>query len=247
VVATDPTADVIAAWTWQAEFVAACTRLGRMPTMFQSYAIPGSKERAAALKGKKFHEQKPQAVPAGKLGGQYLRKLGRLMAGLHETEMDDIRTAAAGAAKARQAGKGVYLYAQNHAQLFRLPCAHDGGYFRQINRGWVGLHPGVQPGEGDFVLCMAYDNPFTSEDWKKFDALVRNTGATLAWSMATYQEQEVAKVPPEQVVIDQKWPLGDAIVEVPGYDIAMIPPSGAISEAVLWMVTAELAGLADRR
>ena len=28
-------------WTWTGEFTAACTRLGKMPAMFQSYAAPG--------------------------------------------------------------------------------------------------------------------------------------------------------------------------------------------------------------
>jgi hypothetical protein len=37
------------------------------------------------------------------------------------------------------------------------------------------------------------------------------------------------------------WPYGDALVEVPGYDIEVLPPSGVIQSAVYWMLVAETA------
>ena len=43
----------------------------------------------------------------------------------------------------------------------------------------------------------------------------------------------------DEVYIDQHWAFGDAVVEVPGYDVKILPTSGVISEAVLWMVCAE--------
>ena len=36
----DTVANVIDLWTWTGEFVAACTRLGQMPVLYQSYGLP---------------------------------------------------------------------------------------------------------------------------------------------------------------------------------------------------------------
>ena len=50
-VPTGPTANLVSGWAFIAEFVAACLRHGKMPAMYQGYAVPGAKERSAALGG----------------------------------------------------------------------------------------------------------------------------------------------------------------------------------------------------
>ena len=52
----DTVANVIDLWTWTGEFVAACTRLGQMPVLYQSYGLPGGRERAKKYQGKRFHD-----------------------------------------------------------------------------------------------------------------------------------------------------------------------------------------------
>ena len=37
------------------------------------------------------------------------------------------------------------------------------------------------------------------------------------------------------------WPFGDALVDVPGYDISILPPSGVVQAAAYWMLVAETA------
>ena len=41
--------------------------------------------------------------------------------------------------------------------------------------------------------------------------------------------------------IDAGWPLGDALVTLPGYDVAAFAPSGIIETAAYWMVVVETA------
>ena len=36
------------------------------------------------------------------------------------------------------------------------------------------------------------------------------------------------------------WPYGDALVQVPGYDVSILPPSGVIQSAAYWMLVAEI-------
>ena len=47
---------------------------------------------------------------------------------------------------------------------------------------------------------------------------------------------------PEEIHIDPYWEHGDACVEIPGYDIKILPPSGVIQTAALWMISGEIAG-----
>ena len=77
----DTVANVVGLWTWTGEFVAACTRLGRMPVLYQSYGLPGGPERGKKYQGKKFHDDltiKP--VPAEVLGQEYLDRIEQLLA-----------------------------------------------------------------------------------------------------------------------------------------------------------------------
>jgi hypothetical protein len=63
----DTVANVVDLWAWTGEFVAACTRLGKMPVLYQSYGLPGGPERAKKYQGKRFHDDltiKP--IPGGR-------------------------------------------------------------------------------------------------------------------------------------------------------------------------------------
>jgi hypothetical protein len=44
-----------------------------------------------------------------------------------------------------------------------------------------------------------------------------------------------------EIHIDAHWHFGDACVNVPGYGIPIIPPSGVIMTTTLWMLVAEVA------
>ena len=61
VVPTLPAAAIVALWAWLGEFVAACTRAGRMPVMYQSYDVGGSPAARALSR----HEVPCRAARAG--------------------------------------------------------------------------------------------------------------------------------------------------------------------------------------
>jgi hypothetical protein len=91
----DTVANVIDLWTWTGEFVAACTRLGQMPVLYQSYGLPGGPARGKKYQGKKFHDDltvKP--IAAGVLGREYLDQIQRMLAKINETQMPKILQAA---------------------------------------------------------------------------------------------------------------------------------------------------------
>lgn len=244
--ATAPAASILAAWTWQAEFVAACTRLNKMPPMFQSYAIPGSKERFTKLKDLKFHETTPPPVPAGVSGKAYLHAVETSFRAVMKDDLQDIRDLAALVIRTRKAGGKAYFFAQNHAQLIAMSRPHEGPYLQPLNANGYGMRADVQIGPGDLIFASGYSGPLLGKEHSKFRQQTLDKGATLAWTFAAFDPEALATVPAGQIVIDQHWSPGDAVVEVPGYDIKIIPASGVMAEAVLGAVNAEVHSQASR-
>ena len=75
---------------------------------------------------------------------------------------------------------------------------------------------------GDLVVFFGYVSVPLD-----FLRLVHRTGATAAWIVSPLP-QDVDFTQFGDSVIDQEWKIGDAAVQVPGYDIRILPPSGII-------------------
>ncbi|HUU59132.1 MAG TPA: hypothetical protein VMZ50_06280 [Phycisphaerae bacterium] len=240
VIPTVPAANIAAMWTWTGEFVAACTRRGKMPPMYLAYSCPGGRAWSNKYGSRKFHEAAPNAVPAGQLGREYLRELRADLRTVHDKEMADIRKVAGLAVETRKAGKGVYAFTHGHAILQRLAGPGNPGYFTQINRSWVDLRKDIQLRRGDLVYCVGFDQLFGGSWFRDFDKRAREAGAQLAWSISACRKGHTDSLPPDEPLIDQHWDFGDSAVVVPGYEIKILPVSGVIAEAALWMVSAEI-------
>lgn len=264
-VPTVPVANTAAFWTWMGEFVGACTRQGKMPPMYQGFCVKGGFARFEKLQDLKFHPEPPQLAPAGALGRAYLQGLRANLAEIREGEMADIRRAAAMLAQANAAGHGAYAFLHGHA-VFRenLQGPHRPRLLTKINDDWFHQRDDMPLQAGDAVLCLGFDMVFQGEKWGHFAERARTVGATPIWCLTSYEDHDpstppaaelvdpqyttadIATIPPDEILIDQRWRVGDAVVEVPGYDVKILPTSGVVAEAILWMVTAELAGLRPR-
>jgi len=239
-VPTDPTANAAALWVWTGEFVAACTRLGKMPPIYLGFAVPGGFDRAKKIGQIKFHLEPPIPMKPCVAGAEFLRELRKDLAALHAKEMRKIRAVADLAAKTRDIGRTTYIFAHGHAFMAQIGCAHDPGYFTQINADWFRVKEGIKIEPGDFVFCLGFNVVLRGKQFNDFDQTARRAGARLAWSITSYIKDEVKAIPRGEILIDQHWAFGDAVVTVPGYDVKMLPTSGVLAEAVLWMVNAEL-------
>ena len=242
IIPTDSATLSSAGWVWTAEFVAACTREGKMPPMYLGYAIEGAGPREAKFKGVKFHDTLPARLEAGALSRQWLTELRASLQQIHASEMPGIRKAASDAAAAKAAGGKLWVYLQGHEIIRLMGYPHDPKWFEPLHRDWNTLRKDAKAGAGDFVLCIGYDQIFDGKDWQDFASEARKAGAKLAWSFTDYRPEQVKTVPTGETFIDQHWAKGDAAAAIPNYDIKCLPTSGVIAEAVLWMVHAEMAG-----
>ena len=231
-VPTDPTASIACLWTWTGEFVAACTRLGNTPPMWQSIMVPGAAERNAKYAGRKFLDQCPPAVSAGKIGKEYLNALEKTLAEVYTKDGATIKAAAKQASRAKTAGGNLYAAFMGHALEVQLGCDFDPGVFKPIANAKLTSN--------DFVLSVGYDRVLSGEEWNFVSERAREAGASVAWSFTSYKPAEVKSVRSNELYIDQRWLLGDAVVSIPGYDVKILPSSGVIGEAILWSITAEI-------
>ena len=241
IVPTDSAALSASSWVWIGEFVAACTRLGKMPPMYLGYlASDDAHAREAKYKNVRFHDVCPARMEAGSLSGQWIAATRKSLKQTHESDMPAVRRAASMAIAARNAHGKLWVYLQAHETLRLMGYPNDPRWFEAIHRDWNEMKRGVTPGAHDFVLCIGHEQIYAGEAWENFAERARAAGATLAWSFTDYRPEQVKAVPVGEPYIDQHWAKGDAVAEIPGYDIRCLPTSGILSEAVLWMVHAEM-------
>jgi len=246
-VPTDPPANIAALWAWTGEFIAACTRLGKAPQVWQSMMVPGATERnekyATALdhavpKGRLFLEKSPPPFPPGKAARAYLDGVMKNVDEVFTKEGAAIRTVASTALQTRADGRGIYAALTGHSLMHEMGCAHDPGLFKPVANADIKA--------GDFVIGMGYDSILTGEFWKNVAETIRPTGAKIAWSFTDYRPDAAKSLLPGELYINQHWALGDSLVTVPGYDVKILPPSGVIEDAIYWSINAEMLRPSDR-
>jgi hypothetical protein len=220
-------------WAFTGELVAACTRGGKMPTMWQSIKVPGSTERNSRYRPFRFHDDlQVQPVKPGVLGNQYLAGLiGSLEKLAAETK--PVQTAGRIIRSAAEAKRTVFHANLGHFEPARLlpegfpirvvtlPLKSPEAELRNSGAAgdalfaiWYHEMPAqlldAARKKGLRSIVVAGQNPFAPLDTKLTD-----------------------------VYIDPHWVVGDAIVAVPGYDIKIIPPSAVLNGLLFYAVIAE--------
>jgi len=248
-VPTDPLARMAAEWVWLGEFVAACTRQGKMPTMWKSMGA----ENAAAWNDKwreqRYHDSVPAVVALGVIGQAYLDAVRNSLRALYAYERGRIVQVAQWAVEARAAGRTAYTFCNGHGPLLDPGCPHDPQYFRQLSTRRYTVDPAVALQAGDVILYIgqggmpvewgSFADRDLPGDWRK-------AGVRVAWSFGNLWTREfcrqVAMIAPQEPFLDQHLPYGDGAVWIEDYEIPILPVSGITSEAVLWLATAEVHG-----
>jgi len=232
-----PTISPVAAaalWTFTAELVSALTRLGKMPPMYQSVLVPGGRERNAAHLKLKWEPQAPPAIPRLVLGRTYLARLTNCWRTLQATQLDKFAAAGDLAAEAIRAGHTAWYGSLGHLPPELPGQTGDPGVLKPLKMNTPDkLGDFVQP--GDVILYVGYYEPYGP--WvEKAHAL----GAKIVTVVSGTPERRAEDMGAE-INIRGCWPFGDALLDVPGYEVKVLPPSGVIQAAAYWMLVAETA------
>jgi hypothetical protein len=102
------------------------------------------------------------------------------------------------------------------------------------------------------VLCIGVDRPLIGKPFGTWAEDARRSGVKLIWCFSTFSHDSEGKVPADilalrkkipqgEPVIDQHWRFGDAVVQIPGSDLRILPTSGIISHAIFWAIGSQMA------
>lgn len=241
-VPTFVTADAIVSWVWMAEFFAACTRAGQTPAMYQSVLNDPERTRYNQYVKVRFHDDRKVApLPAGQLGRAYIESLRALLATVRQNHWGALTEAARRAAQTLRDGGQVFVFAAGH-----YPPRHTGGQlpadrsgFRRLQLPRKGATTDFPvPGAADYGIALGYSLPPGHAWWNGADERLRLAGRGVCWIISSHRTRP-GDLRANEVLLDQCWADGDAAVAVAGYDVGICPPSGVMSEALLWMLTAE--------
>ena len=235
--AAGPVANVAAMWTFTGEMVAACTRRGEMPTMYQNDAEPGGRDRNSQYAAYAFHEDMEiDPVPPGQLGRAYLAEIRRYLQGLRDHQMPAIRKGAWRMAEVIETGHKVWVNIIGFLSPHQFGLPGDPGILESSAARTAAASIRNRIGPEDGLIYIGFYN---FPEFRQAD-LLREIDIPL---VVTSGGREAIPVTPQpgEIHIDPYWEKGDVCVEVPGYDIKILPPSAVVQTTVLWMLIGEIA------
>ena len=237
IIPTYPVANAVIGWAFSAELYAAITREGKTPAMYQSVAIEGARERNNALKGKRFEDVKIDPVPEAELAHAYLDGISKLLYEIGTASWANLVRASdlVYGTKADGGTAFVNLFAHYPPYHFDGKLAADPGLLKPLNNRGVKLE--VPPGAADCIVALGYCMPPYAPVYGS-RALFEGAGKGVIWIITSYDtlDNDLQK---NDIMVDQHWPAGDAVVEVKGYDVRIFPPSGILTEVIGWAIVAQ--------
>lgn len=226
-------ANAISLWTFTGELVSALTRKGKMPPMYQSVVVPGGRERNASHLKLAWEPDTPSPVKSMVLGRTYLSRLARCIRRLRASEMDAFAQAGRLAADAMAAGHTAWIVPEGHMPPYQPGIAENLAGLRKLDGGRNAERVTENVKPGDVILYIGYYEPFGP--WVEN---AHAAGAKIV-TIVSGTPDKPASAMGADISISGCWPYGDALVQVPGYDVSILPPSGVIQSAAYWMLVAE--------
>jgi hypothetical protein len=229
--------NLVVLWTFTGEIVAALTRIGQMPAMYQSVLVAGARDRNAQFADSRFHHMhQVPAIPPGQVGGEYLDAIGEILRALIEEEARAIERVGAVCAQVLNNGRIIHAGMISHFPVHQHGAPGDPLYMRRLG-ALDGESPSVAELErelqlGDLFFFLGYYRRPTQAY-----QVARRAGARI---VEVITGDGLDGQPPPDYVIRPKWPFGDAVTRVPGYDVEILPSSGIVQAAIYWAVVASI-------
>jgi len=234
-------------WAFIAEVVAACTRHGRMPTIWKSYSYPDGKAWGQQYDHKlQFHDEYTvPPVKRGVLGREFLRQMRLHIRRFERTQLPAVTRAADLIAQELTDGRKTWVIGFGHMPYYYL------GYYEDVR--WsdsVMFHSNVadqvadlknKVPEGALAVRLGY---FGEDSLSK--ELFKQKKLRMIFISANNPYPEMQLPGDALVKIDMGMAFGDACVPIKGYPLKICPPSGIMQiiayEAIDTEVLARVVG-----
>ena len=248
--------DVTAMWTYTAELVAALTRKGKMPVIWQSVVLPGGRDRNKRFTHsgdpatRRFHtDATVPPLAAGSMGRAFLDVTRRQLAGLRGHALAQLADTAELMARSVRAGGTVHVQTISHFTSYevaesdalkwistdceaRLHGRMDGAKLAAL----------MKPGDVFFQLGYYHPTSHPYHDDAGYVEQLRTAGAKTIIALCHAPAAPLTGPQPD-ILIDAQWDYGDAAVALPGYDAQILPTSGILQTVVFRTVVAKTESL----
>jgi hypothetical protein len=227
-------ANAVPAWVFTGELIAALTRLGKMPVIFESIGAYAGNARIQQYKNGDvpFHDDmRVPPVAAGVVGNRFLDTIGSMLRRVDKEERGRLDQAGAWAAEAKAQGKQLFMYSMGHLFPDEVGKTDIGRIFRSAvwNAGFRHPYPEDAYAPGDLMVHIGYQHPP--------DVLLRRArpaGARVVY-VAVRPDRDFVK--DDGVIwIDPMWDWPDACVPIEGYDVPLLAASGIVNGAIAWEI-----------
>jgi len=242
-------ANVINMWVFIAEYVAAVTRQGEMPTLWQSMFVPGAAQRNEKIGEYMFHpDMRIMPIEPGILGLQYITEVKGFLVKIKANERDKFPQAGSLMAETVASGNKIVGGVIGHFMTSQRRMPSFPKDLFTIIENEYGADPlrGVLE-KGDTWFHIGY-SMYPERELK----YAREVGASTVavFTPGPTDIGEGLPVPIDYSLIDvyinPYWQHGDAVVEVPDYDTKILPPSGVVMSTCYWMLIGETLAAQNR-
>lgn len=222
-------------WVYVAEAIAALTRRGKMPVIYESIGMYGGYRRIAEYDAKGIYWHEKHAVPEippGTLGTIYCTAVSGYLDRVEREMEPRLVTLGDWVAEARAANKRTIMYNMGHLFPHEVAETDIGTLFKSAvwNSGFMQQAPPDDTyAEGDVVIQIGYQHPPY-----RLLPKARSAGAKVAY-VDVLQERDYP-TGDNCLWIDPMWPWADGAVPIPNYDVPACPPSGVVNAAIAWEI-----------
>ena len=239
--------NVPALWTWTGELIGSFTRKGKMPVVWQSIMLAGSRERNGKYfaeddaSKRRFHEDlnvPPQ--PEGRLGRLYLEALRRQVGELRGPTLEQMAAAAGLMADCVRAGGTVHVEAVSHYTIYDIDLPGLPAWAE---------HPKRYPEPEEIAAAMKPGDVYFEIGYMGLRLPFLNVAAQahgISIVALCHAPAAMKEGPHPTMLLDAQWDYGDAAVSLPGYDVKILPTSGVLQTAVFRTVIAKAAAQAAK-
>ena len=226
-----------AQWAFTAELIAACRRRHRQLAVYLSVHLDPGLRRFKRTEGLLFEPQiQPEPVAQGRYARQFLGQVGDALQAVESGELAKIRRAGQWIRKAKAARRQVIRHLEGHLPPHEVGRPGDPDCFTGLSAAdgetavkWVreNLHP------GDVYLLLGYQQ---NEDALSSAANAAGARTIFLTSRGPGKEQSQNA---GHLYIDPHWPLTDACLDLPGYDVKACPLSAILGLIAYYALCAE--------
>lgn len=225
----------IQAWMFTGELISACTRLGKMPVLYESIGLYGGILRQQKYQGNNIFWHDTHQVPqisAGLLATEYANLVSAMLRRCEARHRSDFDTVGEWIADAKKTSRTLIMYSMGHLFPDEVGKTAIGSMFRSEvwNAGFSYIpEPKDVYAKGDVVIHIGYQHPP-----RTMLERAENAGAKAVY-VAPYMDRDFP-TDENTVWIDPMYPFSDACVPIDGYDIPALASSGVINSAIAWEI-----------